>query len=376
MLQRTGLFLTVMLALAWTPSPASAHPGAGIVVDRAGNVYFVRAGQSVVWRRSPDGRVTRFVEDDIVRLPHHLALGRDGALYFASDFDGRIWRADSAGRLTEHFNTNRVTGHPKLFVAQWGDPWAIDSIGNVYALAEPNGAAVVRITPSGTLTPLALGAPFGPLHGSSMTVGADGALYLTDETRIWRVLGDSASPIAGAGTLEHAGGVAVAADGSVYVADFNGRRVVRLSRDGAVTTPPALAQLRLDYPWGVTIAPDGSLYILDHIASGRGVAIWRVEGDRAARLYVARSFSMFVPPMILTLVTLLFAAQTADRKPNGRVDWVVWVAIAGVIVGGAWWIGRSVWIFEWLRHAVLALWLFGAWRSWKRTASPTPTVVV
>lgn len=312
--------------------------------------------------------MTKFVENDLVRLPHHLALGGDGTLYFASDFDGRIWRVTGEGKLVEQFNTNRITGVSTVNVGSWGDPWTIDSAGNVYALAAPNASAIVRITPEGAVTPLARNARFGQLHLSSMTLGADGALYLTDAHRVWRIVGDSAMPILPRGlSLEGAAGVAVTADGSIYVADSRVGQVIRLSRDGAVTTPLALARLRLSSPWGVTLGPDGSVYVLDH--PPRGVAVWRVNGEVAERLYSAREASVYLTAALLTLVTLLFAAQTAVRTPRNASDWALWTVVAGAVVVGLYWAARGAFGFSWLRHGVLALFAYGAWRSWRRRAS-------
>jgi len=372
-MRHARLIATVIAVLAMVafPTGASAHPGSGIVVDRAGNVYFVRAGQSVVWKRSPDGRVTKLVEADHVRLPHHLTLGRDGTLYMASDFDGRVWRVAADGSLTEQFNTNRITGASTVSVGSWGDPWTIDSVGNVYALAGPNGTALVRITPAGAVTPIARNARFGVLHASTMTLGGDGALYLTDANRVWRVVGDSATPIVARGVpLDGASGIAVAADGSMYVADFRSRRVIRIARDGAVTTPPVLAGINLSYPWGVTIAPDGSVYVLDHLSTGRGVAIWRVRGDVAERLYSAREASVYFAAALVTLIPLVLALRTFERKPRGTFDWFLWTIIAGGGVIAVYWLGRGTLIFSWLRHPVLAFFLFGAWRSWGRRGVP------
>ncbi len=362
--------VTLLCVAVVLPMDAGAHPGSGIVVDRAGNVYFVRAGEFVVYRRSPDGKVIKFVEDDIVRLPHHLFLGRDGTLYFASDFDGRVWRVSPDGKLTEHFNTNRIPAPSPVNVGSWGDPWTMDSVGNVYALAAPNGRAIVRISPTGVVTPIATNARFGELHFSSMTFGADGALYLTDANRVWRVVGDSATRIGVRSTpLENGAGVAVDSVGGIYVADYMALRVVRLMRDGSEATPPAIAGLRLSNPWGVTIAPDGSVFVLDHTAGGSGVAIWRVRGDNVERLYFARGARVYTATALIALITLLLALQTVMRVPSRRLDWMLWTIVAGAAIGGLWWLGRNLFLFEWLRHPILALFVFGVVRSGKRIMS-------
>ncbi|MEO6066430.1 MAG: NHL repeat-containing protein [Gemmatimonadales bacterium] len=362
---RLRTILLVGLALLGAPAAARAHPGSGIVVDRAGNVFFVQAGTHVVWKLSPAGIVTKFVEADIVRLPHHLVLDREGTLYFASDFDGRIWRVRPDGSLVEFFNTNRIVGDSNVIIGSWGDPFTIDSSGDVYALRSPNDSAIVHITPDGRVTSVATRARFGRLHFRSMAWGADGALYLTDADRVWRIVGDSATPIVPSGVrLLQAAGLAVDHEGNIYVADFAAKRVVRLGRDGTANTPPALAGLSLSGPWGVTIAPDGSVYVLDHPSGG--VAVWRVRDDAAERLYSWHSPRVYLGAIMLALLSLLLAAQTMARRPGGVVDWLVWMVVVATAVGALYWVGRGVVVFSWLRHPILLLFLFGGWRSWRR----------
>ena len=348
---RIGLLCLALL----TPGSVFAHPGSGIVVDRAGNVYFVRAGQNVVWKLDAKGSVSKYVEDDIVRLPHHLFLDKAGTLYFASDFDGRIWRVDPNGKLLEHFNSNRIkqrAGNNAIQVGSWGDPWTLDSLGNVYALATPNGTAIVRLSVDGAVTPIGKSARFKELHFSSMTLGPDGALYVTDANRVWRVVGDSATRIESRGRpLEYAGGIAAAWDRATYIADWSARRVVRLGRDGMEGTPPTLAGLSLSQPMGVTVAPDSSVYVLDLPAIG-GVAIWRVHGDTARRVYVERGQAAWAGAAVATIFALLLALQTTVRVPKNRLDWLLWCTMSTAAVFGLWWFGRSLFVFEWLRHPI------------------------
>jgi len=213
-----GIVASLMFA-----SPAAAHPGSGIVVDRNGNVFFVMLGSSAIMKLSRDGSVRVLVDDERLRLPHHLVLGRDGALYAASDVDGKVWRVGADGSLREHFNSKRVPRAPRpgaeVHVGAFGDPFTLDSAGNVYALGSASDSTLIRIALDGTVTPLAVNAKFGGLHFSSMTWGLDGALYVSDKTRVWRIVGDSATAIVPSGVaLFRATGLAVDREGNIYVA--------------------------------------------------------------------------------------------------------------------------------------------------------------
>jgi RHS repeat-associated protein len=81
-------------------------------------------------------------------------------------------------------------------------------------------------------------------------------------------------PAADAG-LSDPTGLAVADDGSVYIADSGNHRIRRVSPDGIISTVAgtgtagfggdggSATQAMLDTPWGVAVAPDGSIYIGD-----------------------------------------------------------------------------------------------------------------
>jgi sugar lactone lactonase YvrE len=324
------LLLLAGTAMMTLPTPAHAHPGSGIVVDARGNVYFVVPGSNDIMRVDRSGQATKFVSDERLRLPHHLVLGRDGSLYAASDYDGRVWHIGADGSLREFFNSNRVgraPGRPEVQVGSFGDPFTIDSAGNIYALAAPNVGAIIRITPEGTATPIAEHARFGALHFASMTWGGDGALYLSDANRVWRIANDSATALTPRGIqLSQATGIAIDASGGIHVADFREGRIVRFLRDGTVDTPPALARLRLRSPTGVTLA-GADIYVLD--APPAGVAVWRVRDGKAERLYAKHSpqfYTRWALPLLLLLLLALFLvsirrrrALEVDRQGSGGV---------------------------------------------------------
>ena len=262
--------LLVAVAMFFVSSRADAHPGSGIVVDRAGTIYFVVAGTNVIMKVSRDGRSTALDFGEQLRLPHHLVLGKDGSLYVASDCDGIVWRLGADGMLREHFNPKRAM-LPKLSrleVGFGGDPFTVDSAGNVYALAASGATSIVRIAPGGALAPIATRARFSRLHFGSMAWGPDGALYISDVDRVWRIAGGNATAIVPRGAqLLLATGIAVDSASNIYVADYSAERVVRLAPDGIVNTPKAVARLRLRHPTGVTVA-DGAVYALYNAFGG------------------------------------------------------------------------------------------------------------
>ncbi|MDP1697369.1 MAG: hypothetical protein Q8L45_06260 [Xanthomonadaceae bacterium] len=181
-----------------------------------------------------------------------VAVGTDGSLYIADFGNQRIRRVTPGGII----NTVAGTGVQGFF----GDGGSAIQA----RLNDPVGAAV----------------------------GADGSLYIADRdnNRIRRVTpGGIINTVAGTGVqgfsgdggsamqarLNAPGGVAIGADGSLYIADKGNYRVRRVTPGGIIDTVagtgvqgfsgdggPA-AQARLAYPSGAALGADGSLYIAD-----------------------------------------------------------------------------------------------------------------
>jgi len=127
-----------------------------------------------------------------------------------------------------------------------------------------------------------------------VAIGADGSIYIADtvNSRVRRVGPDGIiTTVAGGGSpvypsigdggpatqaqLYQPGGVAIAADGSIYIADTYNSRVRRVGPDGIITTVAGngsngfggdgglATKAQLYYPFGVAIGVDGSIYIAD-----------------------------------------------------------------------------------------------------------------
>ena len=125
-----------------------------------------------------------------------------------------------------------------------------------------------------------------------VALGPDGSLYIADTSsnRIRKVSPDGIiSTIAGDGEEGYWGdggpaleaslyfprGVAVGADGSVYIADYGNNRVRKVDPKGIISTVAGNGQIgqsgdggratnaSLYHPRGVTVGPDGSIYIAD-----------------------------------------------------------------------------------------------------------------
>ena len=178
---------------------------------------------------------------------------------------------------------------------------AVDAAGNTY-IADTDNNVVEKVTPAGTLSVIAGGgiaaggisSPAGAglrLDGPrGVAVDADGNVYIADtgNDRIMKVApGGAMTLVAGGGAtsplvpglatdamLDGPRGVAVDADGNVYIADSGNDLIEKVALDGMLsvvagggaTSPldsgPA-TQMQLSDPGGVAVDGQGNVYIAD-----------------------------------------------------------------------------------------------------------------
>jgi sugar lactone lactonase YvrE len=274
----TGMFLS--------PS-AEAHPATGIVVDRNGNVYF--SDLETIWKLDANGRKTVFRSGVNGRHVHELAIDPQGNIYGADisynpatkGWPCAIWTMSPDGKLTYLLET---TEHPLRGMSIWRDP-----AGNMYVVDQNNHTKtqtlLLRRSVDGKVTTFA-GSAYGHKDGrgteanfgsvGGMSFGSDGSLYLTDNTSVRRVSmeGDVTTvatdlnfktredrPTLFGGAYGSLAGLAVDANGNVYVADAGNRRLLKISSGGKVevvyrTEPPF-------FPNGVFTTPAGDIYVLE-----------------------------------------------------------------------------------------------------------------
>ncbi|CAO5248113.1 serine/threonine-protein kinase [Frankia sp. AgKG'84/4] len=257
---------------------------------------------------------------------HALALAADGTLYVTDPGSevgqGQVIQFTAAGKATRLGGkgphptpspqpspspTPVLGDHGRSLAAELRHPVgvAVGPDGAIY-LAETDAGRVRRIGTDGVITTVA-GA--GPGYDDGLTddegeatkahlddpygvaVDGKGVVYVTEGYRVRRIENGRISTVAGSkdesgsagdggpavnATLSEPSGLALAHDGTLYVADVGNDTVRRIDRSGVISLvagrqgtegrrgdggPATAAQL--DNPQGLAFGPDGSLYIAD-----------------------------------------------------------------------------------------------------------------
>ena len=253
------LFLFNLVLYLLVGTTTSAHPGSGIVVDRNGQVYFTDTGKGV-WKIDAQGKLTYIPASRF----HWMTIDLSG--YFA----------ESQKNFGEYFE--RVTpqsSKPTLIMCS-DFPLVVNKDGNMYyADTKHSSAKIVRRTPDGKESVLASDKIFEFISG--IAVGQDSSIYITEASNtnantirkitmsgtvsiIATFVGKAANDLPLETVPSYCRGLAVDAQGFIYVAATGSRSVLKISPQGKVST-----LLQEPSPWtptGVTVF-NGEVYVLE-----------------------------------------------------------------------------------------------------------------
>jgi sugar lactone lactonase YvrE len=235
----------------------------GVAVDSGGFIYVADTFNQTIRKISADGQVSTLAgrvgttgstngTGSAARFnsPNSLAVDASGTVYVADSGNFAIRKITAAGAVST------LAGDPELpgsedgsgSSAQFSDPYgiAVSAAGVVY-VADSGNHTIRKITSAGAVTTLA---------------GTAGALGSSDGT-------------GSAARFNFPGAVAVAGNGTVFVADTLNHTIRRISATGVVTTiggqagqiggsdgvgPAAL----FSSPWGIAVSLSDDLFVADY----------------------------------------------------------------------------------------------------------------
>lgn len=276
------VLLIIVAVLVFPSTHALAHPAWGIVVDGQGQVYVTDL--ETIWKIDAQGKQSVFRMGVSGRHTHELAVDENGNVYgedltYESEtqsFISAIWKMTPAGAFSYLL---APTGNPPKGMSIWKD-----RNGNTYSLQWNNSSdrevLLLKRAPNGDVNTLIgrqqTGREFRQVVLSSiggMAFAADGSLYLTDRTSIQKVspagevtvivrsiAAESSANRNTQSSNTSLSGIALDAANNIYAADFGGRRVLKITSKGVTTT-----LLRAEDSWspGGVAFKNGDLYILE-----------------------------------------------------------------------------------------------------------------
>jgi sugar lactone lactonase YvrE len=234
-------------------------------------------------------------------LPYSVVVDKSGSLLVSDTATNLVRKISPAGDVTTFAGggssgtSQDGNGTAASFSGLSG--LALDSTGNAYA-AEFGGNRIRKITPAADVTTLAGSGAIGSLDGhgtsatfntpSSVATDADGNIYVLEfigaVVRKITPAGD-VTTLAGSGTAGFADGTGAAASfgqaygiatdaaGNVYVADTGNNRIRKITPGGVVTTLAGSGQAgatdgagslaSFAGPGGLAVDSDGTIYVAD-----------------------------------------------------------------------------------------------------------------
>lgn len=280
-----------------TGSAALFNGPQGVAVDANGNVYVSDTGNYSIRKITAAGVVTTFAGSPGVS---GQVDGQGGLALFSNpqgvaiDSAGNIYVSDSGIGIRKITPAAVVTTLARALIS---GGVAVDTAGNVYAVAESSFSnAILKFSPSGSLTTLAVtpgpGGPIvSPFTPSGLAVDLDGNVYESDAGNdvILQITPDGAvktlagtagmsgraDGVGGAARFNDPQGIAMNANGTVYVDDTGNNTVRKIVAGGNVSTLAGLIggagssdgagrSAQFNDPFGAAVDSQGNAYVADN----------------------------------------------------------------------------------------------------------------
>jgi gluconolactonase len=211
--------------------------------------------------------------------PEGVAVDADGSLVAGGEA-GQVYRISSSGDVAEVGSTGGF-----LFGV------TLDGNGNVYA-CDFGLASLQRVTPSGEVSVVSTGTSDRPMRVPNFAAfDDDGVLYVTDsgpwgddDGLVYRVWPDGRTEVWTDAVGRFPNGCCLTLEGdALLVVESHGRQVMRvpIEDDGSPGKPSLVVDLTGSQPDGIALAADGSMFV----GCYRPDRIWHVDPDGRATVW-------------------------------------------------------------------------------------------
>ena len=243
------------------------------------------------------GELSTFSAMDEMCAPGGIALDSDGSLLVTDLYNKQIWRVTnrSSGNCAGGTTVKDLYGQPSggyndanSKSSYFKAPWAVASYQDGWAVSDTENNAV-RLIQKDSVKTLPTGGTLN--HPTGLASDGEGNLYISDTFNgvIHKLTPAGKLSTAASGLTEPTG--LCWKDGVLYIAETGANRIVKL-QNGQITTVAGSGEAALtngsankaafDSPQGIAVADDGTIYVADTCNS----AIRKIKDGNVTTLYV------------------------------------------------------------------------------------------
>jgi phospholipase C len=245
----------------------------GVAVDSGGDVWASDTGHNAIAEFTASGDLVKEIGQGRLDHPEGIAIGSSGDVWAAEAGSDTVAEFSASGALLTSFG-GKGSGKGEL-----DNPDAVAVSGGTVYIADSGNGRIEEFTTSGTYAgsisvPAPTGVAVAPsgdiwVASTSDTYGNGVYEYSRSGTRLLAL----AATQSGYGSFGDTGGIAIGADGNVYVAQPDYGLVSVLTKGGSFVTEFGLrssssaAGENLQFPQAVAVTSNGHVWVADSGAS-------------------------------------------------------------------------------------------------------------